>query len=207
MNGYGGFIFVIDEPERASTIREYVERNESFTDVISAPDWHPREAEIVLVSLGDDSLAFAALARRGHLVATRKRRIRRSDFVAISPALPLNELRDGVSPQLRQYFVRASTGNGRRVPPATWLQVLDNVRRLRPAAAEGLDRLDRLRRAPIQVVYGPAENIVAEERDAVNLAMRMAGIELTNLLSWQDTNSSRPHLCAAFQECRCEKTK
>lgn len=39
MSEYSGFLFIMDEAERASKIERYIQTEKSFTDTISAPDW------------------------------------------------------------------------------------------------------------------------------------------------------------------------
>jgi hypothetical protein len=65
MSEYGGYLFTVDETERAARIESYITNQGTFTDTISAPDWRAKHAEIFLVSLDSSSIHYAALAHRG----------------------------------------------------------------------------------------------------------------------------------------------
>jgi hypothetical protein len=55
---------------------------------------------------------------------------------------------------------------------------------MRPNIAESLDRLDDLRRLSPELFRKPGYEVLAEERDAVNLALRMSGFDQNELLDW-----------------------
>ncbi|MBO0723130.1 MAG: hypothetical protein J2P41_20065, partial [Blastocatellia bacterium] len=73
MSEYGGFIWVIDEARRGGELEDYIERNGTFTDTISASDWQAKYAEVFLISLDAKSVQFIALAHVGKKIATQKR--------------------------------------------------------------------------------------------------------------------------------------
>jgi hypothetical protein len=70
---YGGYLFIIDEAQRASRVEGHIHAEETFTDTLSVSDWHTKQAEIFFISLNGHSIRYAALAHRGKVVATDKR--------------------------------------------------------------------------------------------------------------------------------------
>ena len=68
MDNHGGFILRIDEEQRAQAIKDLIDRNNTFSDTLSAPDWKAKRASIFLISLGGEYLHYAALVRRGRRV-------------------------------------------------------------------------------------------------------------------------------------------
>lgn len=184
MTEYGGYLFFIDEQERALLMNEYIERYGTFTDTISAPDWRTKTAEIFLLSLGWGEIHYAALVRRGARVATQKRGIRFTNLVEFDPPILLDEIQKRLDPRIEHHFIRASSGLGSRVPPKTWQGLWEAIKEIRPSSARDLDRLERLRQ-PQRVLTGMGTEIVAQERDATNLALRIAGFDHSEILEWQ----------------------
>jgi len=184
MTEYGGYLFFIDERERALLMDEYIERDGTFTDTISAPDWRTKAAEIFLLSLGWGEIHYAALVRRGARVATQKYGIRFTNLVEFTPPIPIDEIQERLGPKIEHHFIRASSGMGSRVPPKTWQGLWEAIKEIRPRSARDLDRLERLRQ-PQRVLTRMGIEVVAQERDATNLALRIAGFDHGEILKWQ----------------------
>lgn len=184
MSEYGGFLFLIDEERRASRVRITIEREGTFTDAISVADLDAKGAEVFLISLGDDSVSHAALAHRGRAIVTGKSVVRFTNFVALVPPVSLVEIVRGLDPGLRSHFVRASSGIGSRVPPKTWQGVMEALKRLRPGSAAGLDGLERLREMGPSLLARPGVEVLAEEKDAINFALRASGFEKEGVIDW-----------------------
>jgi hypothetical protein len=188
MSTYSGYIFVIDEERRASRIESYISAAGTFTDTISVPDLQTKRAEIFFISLGGHSIRYAALAHRGKTVATEKRQIRFTNFVEFSPPVPFRQVQELLNTRLQAYFIRASSGIGARVTPKTWEDMVAVIKHLRPQSAEGLERLEKLREIGPSLFSKPGAEVLAEERDAVNLALRMSGFDHREILNWSPSD-------------------
>lgn len=182
--GYGGYFFVIDEEQRAANIEEYIQRDDTFTDTISAPDWQTKQVEIFLVSLSQDNIEYVSFARRGNKVATQKYQIRLTNFYRFDPIIPIHDIRDALDKRTQSYFTRSSTGIGTRIPPKTWLNLISVIKHIRPDSADMLDRLEKLRNfEPSFFSRQGAENVV-QERDAFNMVLRMSGFDPRVIVDW-----------------------
>ena len=169
MDNRGGFILIIDELQRAQAIRGYIERDNTFTDTMSAPDWKTRKIDLFLVSLGAGSIHFAALARRGRRVATQKVQIRFSDIIHFGSPIPISEIQPKLQSRIKQYFIRSSSGLGGQVPPSTWHNLIAIIKQLRSGSAHDLDNLEKLRQLTPDVFNRPGVEIITHERDAIVL--------------------------------------
>jgi hypothetical protein len=184
MAEYGGYLFRIDEIQRAGQIREYIQRDGRFTDVMSATDWATRHIEIFIISLENDVVNYAALARKGNRVASQKYRIEFLNFVEFNPPILIQDIQNTLRPQFRQFFIRSSSGLGNRVPPRTWQDLIGAIKTLRPIISSELDNMESIRQLPPDFFSRKGFEVIAEERDAVNLLIRMAGFEHTDFLNW-----------------------
>jgi hypothetical protein len=166
---YGGFIFIFDEAKRVMALEERAVDG-SFTDVVSGPDWQPKEAELCLLSFYDHQINYAALGHRGNKVAYKRYRFTFGNLVSLGD-LSFEEIERRMESRLASHFVRSSTGFGGRVPPKTWEQLLDVIRNLYPDAAEEIDHLEELRLSSKNMLRQEGYLTMAQEKDAVGLAL------------------------------------
>jgi hypothetical protein len=172
---YSGYLFDFDEPERAELINRRIHDGTSFTDTLSDSDWSLQKREIFLLTF-DERLSAIALVTSGHAVATDKRLIRFERFVPIKDAIFLPELENEISRDLRSFVARASSGSGRRLI-GMWAEVLDAVKILRPYLEDDLNRLLAEREQSEPDTDQPGYRTMIEQKDAVNVAMRIAGFD------------------------------
>jgi hypothetical protein len=200
MSGYGGYLFVIDETERAEVIKGYIEEYETFSDAISAIDWQTKQSEIFLLSLNGKDIHYATLVRRGRRVVTQKWKVYFSNFVGFEPAIPIKEIEGRLDLRIKKHFVRASSGTGTRVPPGTWQGLLKVIKDLRPESTHDLERLERLLRLTPEFLKKEGIEIVVHERDAVNLALRMAGFDHSVILKWDSKETQLVPFLRGFKK-------
>lgn len=200
MDLYGGFIYVNDEGQRAERIQGKIEgadeygrpgalytvAESTFTDFISASDWRPKERELFLLSFDRSTITAAALVKRVSRAATLKYKIQFTHIVSIPP-LAFKSLEERIGPRLASYFVRSADGAGQRVPPGTWRALMAAIRSVDSEAAAAIDGLDRLRRLPTNGQRGNGYAVMAEEKDAVALALEFTftgGMRERELRQW-----------------------
>ena len=182
MSTYNGFVFVLDEPERAQQIKDAFEHFGDFTDTISTPDWRPKTVEICFISFDGENLDFAALGKRGRRVATNKDQIRFSSPMDLN-SLPFDEVQKAIGARFRTHFIYSSSGLGGRVPPKTWAALIRCIKELRPEVAGGLDRLDEIRRSGERNYSSPHFDVIAEEKDAFGLALSIFKLDRRRAMS------------------------
>jgi hypothetical protein len=182
MSGYGGFIHILDEENRAELLREVIKSKDRFTEAVSRSDWKPKQVEIFLLSLDGETLNYAALAKKTGRPVTGKDRLELSRFVRLQD-VGIAEVQKGINRSLTHHFSRATSGGGTRVPPATWLAVINYLSEISPAISEGLAHLERLRLGHAKGVHrGKEFQVAVEEKDATMLALNFAGFEREDFL-------------------------
>jgi hypothetical protein len=186
---YGGFLFVFDEAKRTLALEERASIG-SFTDVVSGPDWRPKEVELCLLSFYHRRINYAALGRRGSKVAYKRYRFTFDHLVPLDD-LPFDEIEFRLEPRLISHFVRSSSGAGSRVPPTTWQKLWAVIEQLRPDSVQDLRNLEGLRRSSKNILQRDGYEIMAQEKDAVGVALDIFGrgsrdIDRHNLLSQVD---------------------
>ena len=182
MKEYGGYLFIIDTENIANTLIEKIERDYSFTDAIVTSGWQGKKAEIFLISFYG-SFSYAALAHRGNRIVTGKNLVRFTNFVKIFPEIPIQEIKESLEKNLLEDFNRSSKGEGQRTPPQTWSAVIALIKKLRPEVSSALDELYKLKDENL-ILPEKESMILAEEKDAVNIALRIAGFDEADIVDW-----------------------
>jgi hypothetical protein len=189
---YSGLLLLFDQPVGAARLRDQAQGFGVFTDILGAADLDVSSSHVCLITYDGQAFEHAAIARRMQKVSTTKYRIRFSDFVDLD-RVGIEELAAAIDPRLHSYFIRSSTGLGGGVPPRTWDSLLSAIKRLRPALADDLDELDRLRLLSMDARRGPGYDIMAHERDAVGLALDIFGLDRDAELSeWRPNSTNTP---------------
>lgn len=205
MGEYSGFLVLFDEERRADLLKERAGITSGFSDTFSSPDWKMREWEVCFLSFDGMSLVHACLAQRRNKAATAKYRVDFSEFVDLL-SLDLVEIKQEFPPNLEHHWLRSSSGRGRRVPPATWHELVQIVRRLRPNQATEVDRLLRLRAVAKQRLVGPGAEQLALERDAVGVALdifdRSSQLRQETLRRWVPPPGQLPPFLKGIQQSK-----
>ncbi len=192
MSGKNGLIWVIPDPQRVSTIEDYVERFGSFSDTLSKPDLNPKVTELALVSLDGETLAYAALARRGSQVATAKYAVRFTNIVNLADVTTA-ELEAHVTAARLKNFASVMKGGGRHLTPETWAQVWSGIKSVRPALGPALDQLEALSNLGPASYRDQTFSTIAQEKDAVTTALDIFGYDRRQFFGrWTPPEENEP---------------
>ena len=164
-----GFLILFDEHQRADLLKSSTDLAKGFSDALSENDWRLKRWEVCGLIFEPNLITHWALARRGKRVATSKTRVEFSHIV--TTRISLSEIEPRLSTQLRPHLVRARSGVGGRVPEGTWLGLKQALRQLNPTSLAALERLEALRDQSHEKITRAGFEIVAEQRDAVGIAL------------------------------------
>lgn len=154
--------------EHDGELFEYAFNRGWFTTVLGVGD-APTSRLLALVSFEPGEIKAVALLERQRRAATRKHLLKVSNFVWIDP-LSLDDLEAALPTSVRRFFGLGLFGEG------TGIRAMEAVKRLRPAQANEIGRLERALDVP-PVRRGAAAEIVAMEKDAVGVALDIAGFD------------------------------
>jgi hypothetical protein len=192
-NRQGGFLIRFDEKQRADLLRRHKRLEDGFSDALSEGDWPVKQWEVCGLMFEPDVITHWALARKGRRVATSKVRI---EFTHIEPIhVPLEKIAALVGPQIRNNIVRVASGVGGRVPGGTWQGMKNALCQFDVPAFTTLLRLEKLRDQSHEFIVRPGFEIVAEQRDAVGVALdafdQTGELRKVTLKSWSAPKEDR----------------
>ncbi|MFO1393994.1 MAG: hypothetical protein U1F09_09570 [Steroidobacteraceae bacterium] len=186
---YGGFILTF-EPGRSETI-DFVLRHRSkeVTTTISAKDWTLQQRELVALSLFDHHPGIDGLAlmeRAGGNAVTAAWRMRIHSPVMFEKPVKFSEL----PRRLRSLGLRSSGIVLKRLTKVQWTELLDCIATLRPEQSSAISQLVRARSVDHRLFPSSQREVrLLEERDAIGVAVDIAGLDRPRLLKSLDVET------------------
>jgi hypothetical protein len=171
MGKASGVIIFFDEIQRAQLVNDLATAGrKKFSDALSVPDWKLKELELGLLAFSDSTIDFIGVLKRGKRVTTAKYKVEFSDLVHLN-AIPIRQIEEKLSEELRPYFVKASRGLGGRIPVETWDKTVNVIKELRPPRVTEIDRLLSLREFAGYELVGALSEVLLQEREALGAAL------------------------------------
>jgi hypothetical protein len=145
---------------------------------------HSRNVPLIcFVSLIPGRITHLAKARRGVRAGTGLRRISMSEPLELPRAVSFRAIERLVSTRMRSR-VRNKLRTGGLLAPASLLEVVEALRSISPESRLTLDQFSRQRHERLARVGADARRSLAYQRDAVAVALTIAGIDRTELQGW-----------------------
>lgn len=190
---YRGFIFEF-EPERAGRMADRLSVGYDVSDSFSSDDWKLGRKEVFLILEPDEShqvrsLAGVVFVERMHGTGgTRKPKYRMNRSLFFEPSIKLDQAKE------RGIDVAGSISRadgGLRLTPELWDALIAFLLEIRPAQSEQLKVLLELVEKSAQLLGGTNKlNRLAEQRDAVGIALDIAGIDRSEIFKQIDADKT-----------------
>ena len=166
-----GLLVFFDEEQRNELLKAGQDAGiESFTDALTIPDLAIRTSRVAALSFSETTLDFLSLVTKGKQVVTSKSRVEFSELLDIGE-ISFNEINFRLKENLHQYFVRSSSGRGKRIPQKTWEQLINIIKILRPQLAGDIDRLETLGLYSGFHLTGDDADYLLQQREALGTAL------------------------------------
>lgn len=182
---YGGMILSF-EPARTDTIEEYLATGYSVSESFSSQDWNLQKREMVyLARQGNCPSLFGAavLQKRGGGGGTKRVNMRFAESVLFERPISADE---AANPDILGLSI-STANNIKRFDAPGWRQLNDLVKMLRPEHEQRLSELARLRVADLlSIPHDTRTSRLSEERDALGLALDVAGLDRQTILRAAD---------------------
>lgn len=184
MHNYSGFIIVFESHKQIGVFNAYFENAWLYCDILSDVDFSIKSSEIALISLDKSAISYMCLLRKRNRVATRKCRVDFTNIVRIASPLQLEEITQNLPSRNALHFQKSTTGGIRRIPVGTWKALMDFFQREHRNVFDKIAELNRLRLFRSDRYKGRGAEILVQEKDAINLALRFANFSLEPLKQW-----------------------
>ncbi len=166
---YSGLIVLSlqdDEENLAEILRAFGQ----YTDAMTTPRWASNGYEVCLLSVDGQSVHSFCLVKRGQRIVTGKYRVTFSNFVDMHE-IHLNKVLSSIKSGDKAFSTLNSRSGIHRLRDDDWLALLNAAKTALPDKAADLDRLIELRATVGGKAQFPGAEQVAQEKDAIGLAL------------------------------------
>jgi hypothetical protein len=189
MNSISGYIL------RLSHIREEL-LEDTEEDYFAEPvnDFnHSRNIPLIcFVFSNSGMLTWIANAKRGVRAGTGLRRLNIDDFYDVSDeSVDVDEILELSAPRFKAKL-QDRLQNGGLLPPKTFQDLIRVLSQLAPEAGAVLSGYSETRQKRIGSLSTEARKMLGEQKEAVATAMTIAGIDRSELLNWDISESEAP---------------
>lgn len=182
-------VVCLRDVELQQRLEVHAERGWEYTEPMPHEDWAGRKTDLglVLLPLSDSgpaqALWFVCLATKGKRWTTRYARALFTHLASLRPPLTVEEWLKAVPEQFRPHLDEAISTTGRPIPPGTWTHARAALVALRPQIADRLAELELILDARVELTPHEQE-VIQEQKDAVGVALSVAGMKRTPLEAW-----------------------
>lgn len=190
-----GFLIVFDSLKQVDVFNTYLENSWLYSDIVSDVDFPIKTSELALISLDKSTISHVCLLRRKKgRVATRKCRLDFTDITKLESPLKLEEILLNLPSKNAFHLRKSSAGGIKRITIGTWKALLNFFQKKYKEAFAKIVELNKLRTFKPEVYSRRGIEILVQEKDAVNLALRFANFSSEPIRHWVPTDTLAPFL-------------
>ena len=189
----GGYILRVPDHRRKLLLEE-VEHGESFyrsTPFVSEPVpvfGHSRRAPLaVFASFEDRLITHIADGRKGQSAGTGLVRLNLEDLQPLTRPVSFDEVLSGTDRRVRHHLKRRLDEGG-LLPPKSLAAFVDRITELNPTIGSRLARFSARRAQALRDLQPRARENLAYQKEALGLALEIAGLPREDLLYWQPSD-------------------
>ena len=145
---------------------------------------------VVFISAEEDTITHLALGRAGLNAGTDLRRLNLEEIHPLKTPLSFEQLLKAVPANVRRH-INDKLEMGGILPPQSFQQVVTAIREIDPHIDPMLTRFDARRYESIARLSQKTQSSLAEQKEAVNTALQLAGIDRKPLLEWSPQPSAQ----------------
>ena len=189
----GGYILRVPDHRRKLLLEE-VEHGESFyrsTPFVSEPvpvfDHSRRAPLAVFASFEDGFITHIADGRKGQSAGTGLVRLNLEDLQPLTRPVSFDEVLSGTDRRVRHHLKRRLDEGG-LLPPKSLAAFVDRITELNPTIGSRLARFSARRAQVLRDLQPRARENLAYQKEALGLALEIAGLPREDLLYWQPSD-------------------
>lgn len=185
-----GYILKL-QPSRRSTFLHYAESSHWFSEPV--PDFKgSRSAPLVVFIEGEENkITHVAFGTGGIRAGTDLRKLKLSDIRTINRQITFQELLTKATSRVHKHIAHVIEHGG-ILPPKSFTSLYDLIVSIDPNIDGMLRRFSPRRSEAIQNLGKEKLSALASQKEAVNTALQLAGMDRKPLLEWTPETSSTP---------------
>lgn len=185
------FIFRLDSEDRVGFFEEYFHNNWQYSDVISDISTNLKKNEVCLVLTPNNQVAYFCLLRKFGRVVTRRVKVKFTDIYALPKPILVDEIIKNIEKRTQGHARRIFALNAEQFPNKTKEAIIRYFHQNHKELHKELMRLYDLAQIRQDNYTAKGSQIYAQEKDAISLAMRIAGIDTSILKEWLPSKTDK----------------
>lgn len=178
---------------RANDIENAMSYSASFSDVVDSRLKVPTSG-LAFISMNGEEIQYVMLFKKSGRVATKKDRINFKKPIKLEPAFSFEQLKISSPAKLKRHILEKTREGIVPLSPNVFSFILDSIKRRYPSVVNAINKLEREIQGLVLSYSGRGAAIIAHEKDAVNLALKIAGFAEADYPSWLESEEPAPFL-------------
>ena len=192
----GGYILHVPEHRRELLLHE-AEHGDSFfrtkpyvSEPVPAFDHSRRAPLVVFASFEDGRITHIADGRKGQSAGTELVRLNLEDLQPLKRPVAFGEILSGTEKRIRHHLKRRLDQGG-LLPPKSLGAFVDRITELDSSIGPRLARFSARRAMALRRIEPRARENLAYQKEALGLALEIAGLSRDGLLAWQPSDGDQ----------------
>lgn len=178
---------------RGSEIEEALGYSSHFSDVIHSQDKYPSKG-IAFISLDEENISYIAAYKKSGRVATKVDRITFNKPIFLEQSLSLADIESNVPNKIKRHYKNQTSTGISIVSPKVYQSLIEYIKRNFPDLANKINQLQQKVVGVPTKYRGHSAEIIAHEKDAISLALRISGFSDYDIPMWNQENDTAPFL-------------
>ncbi len=186
-------IACIYEYGRCAEIEEALGFSSHFSDVIPTQDKYPNKG-IAFISLDGENISYIAAFKKSGRVATKVDRITFTKSIYIEQSLSLADIESSIPNKIKRHYQNQTSIGISIISPKVHQSLIDYIKSNLPDLATKISRLQKEVFGVPTKYRGHSAEIIAHEKDAISLALRISGFSDYDIPMWSQDSDTAPFL-------------
>ena len=178
---------------RGAEIEEALSYSPHFTDVIYSQDKYPSKG-IAFISLDKETFSYIMAYKKSGRVATKVDRITFTRPIHLEQPLSIIDIENSIPNKIKRHFQSQTSAGISVLSPKVHQSLIDYIQSNDPDLTIRINQLKN-EVAGVPTKYrGHCAEIIAHEKDAISLALRISGFSDYDIPIWSQESDTAPFL-------------
>jgi len=179
--------------ERGYDIKETLSYTSHFSDVVHSQNKCPSKG-IAFVSFDGENISYVMIYKKSGRVATRIDRLTFTKPFQLEQPLSIDDIHNTIPDKLQRYFERQTSIGISVFSPKVYQALNDYIRNINPSLLTRINQLQNEISGTLTKYRGNSAEIIAHEKDAISLALRISGFTDYDIPAWNQYSDTAPFL-------------
>lgn len=178
---------------RGAEIEEALSYSSHFSDVIHTQDKYPNKG-IAFISIDEEDISYIMAYKKSGRVATKIDRITFTKPIHLEQPLSLTDIENSIPSTIKRHFQNQISTGISIFSPKVYQSLIYYIKSNHPDLAIRINQLQKEIVGVPTKYRGHSAEIIAHEKDAISLALRISGFSDYDIPRWSQESDTAPFL-------------